>query len=214
MTRKSPNVLLAFVFVILSVGTGRVMAAPVISEVFYDADGVDNGNVFVELYGVPGTVLDGFTLTGINGNGGSAYLTISLNGSIPSDGIFVVADANGGVTAVPNADLVVTNVDFQNGPDSIQLMEGATVLDAVGYGDFTAAVFAGEGMPVPSVSPGTSIARRFANVDTDDNLADFIALASPTPGSVPLASAPIPGALLLFVSALGALAMRGRITPM
>lgn len=211
MKRKNPNVLLAFVLLILSAGAGRVMAAPVISEVLYDAVGADNGNVFVELYGIPGTVLDGFTLIGINGVDGTPYLTASLSGMIPADGVFVVADANSGATTVPNADLLVANVDFQNGPDSIQLKDGDTVLDAVGYGDFAAAVFAGEGTPVAGVSAGTSIARGFANVDTGDNFADFIALAGPTPGTVDLAPVPLPGALLLFASALAVFAARGRV---
>ena len=94
-------------------------AVPLISEVFYDAIGADNGLVFVELYGDPGSGLDGLFLEGINGANGAAGPTIALSGVFSADGIFVVADdAGDGSTLVANADLIV-NFDFQNGPDSI-----------------------------------------------------------------------------------------------
>ena len=40
-------------------------ASTVISELFYDAAGADNGLVFVELFGTPGTHLDGMLLEGV-----------------------------------------------------------------------------------------------------------------------------------------------------
>ncbi len=71
---------------------------------------------------------------------------------------------------------------------------GSSVLDAVGYGNFDAGeVFAGEGTPVVDPPAGWSLARLFADVDTDDNALDFIALEVPTPGSADV-SVPEPGA--------------------
>ena len=127
-------------------------ALPFISEVFYDATGSDDGKSFVELYGTPGTLLDGMRLEGVNGAGGAIGPVLALSGAIPADGFFVVADdLAGGPTPVANADLVL-NFDFQNGPDSIVLHSSDAVLDAVGYGVFAPGdVFAGEGSPAPGV---------------------------------------------------------------
>ena len=164
------------------------LAAPInLSEVFYDAVGSDDGQSFVELYGPAGFSLEGWTLEGINGANGNVGPVVTLSGVIPADGFFVVADEDAGTTSVANADFLA-NFDFQNGPDSIVLRDasGAPV-DAVGYGLFGAGdVFAGEGAPAPDPPAGQSLARLFANVDTDDNGADFMVLASPTPGSGPL----------------------------
>jgi len=185
--------------------TSGVHAATVISEALYDAAGTDNGNVFVELYGTPGTVLDGVSLEGVNGSDGSVYLTLPLTGVIPGDGVFVVADdAGDGSSLVVNADLVV-NMDFQNGPDSIVLRDAAGILDALGYGDFSGGVFAGEGTAAPDAPAGSSLARLDPLVDSNDNLSDFTVLDTPTPGSVPVSSVPLPPALALFMSGIGGL---------
>jgi hypothetical protein len=177
-------------------------AATVLSEALYDAVGADNGSVFVELFGTPGTVLDGLALEGVNGGDGSVYLAVALTGVIPGDGVFVVADDSGdGTTLVGNADLVV-DMDFQNGPDSIVLRNGATVLDALGYGDFSTAAFAGEGNAAPDAPAGSSLARLDPLVDTNDNLSDFTVLDSPTPGGVPVSSVSLPPALMLMLSGI------------
>lgn len=192
----------------LTAATG--VAGTVISEVLYDATGTDSGMVFVELYGAPGTMLDSFLLEGVNGTDGSVYKTVPLAGSIPADGVFVVADdSGGGTTLVDDADLVV-DVDFQNGPDSIVLRNGATVLDAVGYGDFTAAVFAGEGAPAAAAQAGSSIARFNPLLDTGNNLADFVVLDLPTPGAVPVSAVPVPAPLGLLLSGLAGLGVVAR----
>jgi len=169
-------------------------ALPLLSEVFYDASGADGGLVFVEIFGAPGTSLEGFVVEGVNGFDGEVTVRVVLSGAIPADGLVVLgAETSGGGSGVPGADLVA-DFDLQNGPDSVILRdpEGG-VADALGYGDFDSGeVFAGEGTPAPDAPAGSSLARRFADVDTDDNAADFAVLETPSPGSAPLA-VPEPG---------------------
>jgi hypothetical protein len=100
--------------------------------------------------------------------------------------------------------------DFQNGPDSVVLRAGESVLDALGYGVFAPEdFFAGEGNAAPDAPADSSLARLFANVDTDDNASDF-AVGSPTPGSAMFASVPEPWSGSLFGTGLAALAWLGR----
>lgn len=193
---------------------GMASATPVISEVFYDAIGSDNGHSFVEIYGAAGEVLDGLTLEGVNGSNGAIGPIISLSGVIPANGVFVVADVDGdGLTTVTDFDQLA-NFDFQNGPDSIVLMDGALTIDAVGYGVFSAEeVFAGEGTPAADAPAGSSLARKFANFDQGNNSTDFVILAVPTPGSVALLPVPEPGSGLLTLVGLIGLGTLGRRKP-
>jgi len=190
-------------------------AGTLISEVMYDAAGADAGAVFVELYGSPGTVLDGLVLEGVNGGDGSVYQSVALSGTIPADGVFLIGDDVGdGTSLISNADLVL-DVDFQNGPDSIVLRDAGGVLDALGYGDFSTALFAGEGSPAPDVPGGWSLARLDPRSDGNDNAIDFTALDQPTPGQVPVSAVPLPPALALFLSGvagLSGIARRSRHT--
>jgi hypothetical protein len=101
-------------------------------------------------------------------------------------------------------------VDFQNGPDSIVLRNATGVLDALGYGDFTAAVFAGEGSAAVDVNAGRSLARLDVLLDSNDNATDFSVLDTPTPGSLPVAAVPVPPALVLFMSGFAGLIGIGR----
>jgi len=178
-----------------------------ISEVLYDADGSDSGRVFVELWGPAGFDLRGLRLEGVNGSGGGIGPVIELAGAIPADGFFVLADAPGGVTEVPDADQLAS-FDFQNGPDSLRLVgAGDVVLDALGYGVFGGGdVFGGEGTPASDPPAGQSVARVFANVDTDVNAVDFAPLATPTPGAGPL-EVPEPSAAGLLAAGWIALAL-------
>jgi hypothetical protein len=202
------SVCFCFCFAVVAPVAG---AATLISEVLYDDVGSDNGLSFVELYGAPGSSLSGLFLEGVNGANGNAGPTVALSGFFPLDGIFVVADDIGdGSTNVSGADLIL-NFDFQNGPDSIVLYSGDAVLDAVGYGVFDFdEVFAGEGAPAADAPAGSSLARYFANVDSDDNSADFEILASPTPGVVALFSVPEPSTAGLLVAGLLGVAWSGR----
>ena len=201
----------------LSLGLGLVLnpaaarALPLLSEVLYDATGSDAGRGFVELYGVPGASLEGLVLEGVNGANGAVAPVLALSGRIPDDGFFVIASDQGdGTSLVAEADLVLA-FDFQNGPDSIVLRFGETVLDALGYGDFAPEeVFAGEGAAAPDAPAGSSLARRFANADSDDNLSDFVVQAAPTPGSAPLLLVPEPGTAALVASGLLGLGGAGR----
>ncbi|GMQ88481.1 MAG: hypothetical protein BMS9Abin08_1732 [Gammaproteobacteria bacterium] len=195
------RVLLCVFSTVLSIHT--VSASPVISELFYDASGTDAGQVFVELFGMPGESLDGLVLEGVNGSGGTVYTSLDLSGVIPDDGVFVIGDDSGGSTAVPNADLIA-DIDFQNGPDSVVLRNGSVILDAVGYGSFGgASIFSGEGAAAPDPASGSSIARFNPLLDSGDNSLDFIVLEIPTPGVVPLVSSvPLPAGIWLFISGL------------
>jgi hypothetical protein len=184
-------------------------ALPLLSEVFYDAVGGDDGLTFIEIVAEPGFVLDGLVLEGVNGADGAVGPSLVLTGVVPADGLFVVADeASGGGTSVLGADLVAP-FELQNGPDSVVLRSGADVLDALGYGDFGPGdVFAGEGAAAPDAPGGSSLARHVADVDTNHNATDFEVLATPTPGSAPR-SVPEPGPAAL--AAAGALLLMGRV---
>jgi hypothetical protein len=61
---------------------------------------------------------------------------------------------------------------------------------------------AGEGAPAVDPPAGQSLARLFADVDTNDNAADFVA-GAPTPGLAPLAVPEPAAAALLGVGLLG-----------
>ena len=114
---------------------------------------------------------------------------------------------SGGLTQVAGADLLL-DFDFQNGPDSVVLREGGSVLDALGYGVFAPGeVNAGEGAPAADPAAGASLARRFADVDTGDNAADFVTLEAPTPGSAPLTAVPEPASAPLLGAGLAGLAV-------
>jgi hypothetical protein len=201
---------LAFAIALLSALPSVVAATPLISEVFYDASGSDDGLSFVELYAAPGTSLDGLFVEGINGSTGAVTHSVALSGSVGSSGLFVLADELGdGTTLVTGADLLA-NFDFQNGPDSVVLRDASGVLDALGYGVFAPdEFFLGEGSPAPDAPADASLARLFADVDTDDNAADF-AVGTPTPGSAAFASVPEPTSALLLAVGLAALARRRR----
>ena len=181
-------------------------ATTVISELLYDVSGTDTGQVFLELYGTPGTVLDGMQIEGINGTNGSVYKTVLLTGVIPADGVFVIGDdAGSGTSLVANTDFV-TSIDFQNGPDSIVLRDASGILDALGYGDFTTAIFAGEGTAAADVATGWSLARANPLLDTNDNSIDFFGVDIPTPGLVAASPVPVPAAAWLFLSGFAGLA--------
>lgn len=210
---RIPKVRLARIaFLALLLSAGSAAATPLLSEVYYDAPGSDDGAVFVELSGPTGFALDGWWVDGVNGSNGAVGPSIALSGAIGADGLFVLADRfSDGTTAVANADLLA-NFDFQNGPDSVVLRdETSGIRDALGYGVFDPdEIFAGEGTAAPDAAAGESLARRFANMDTDDNAADFLLLADPTPGEASFAVIPEPGTGLLMALGLAGLGAAGR----
>ena len=150
-----------------------------INEIYYDTPGADSG-CYTELFGPGMTSLDGFTLVGVNGNGGFDYAVIDLAGqTIPSDGFFVIGDN----ADVPNVDLVDTLANLQNGPDNLELRYNGITIDAVGYGELNGWVFTGEWLPTSDVDNGHSIGRYPDGQDTDNNQADFNDYDTLTPGT-------------------------------
>ena len=91
-----------------------------INEVHYDNTGTDTGE-FVEIAGVAGTDLTGWSVVLYNGTGGAAYSTLALSGTI--------ADAGSGYGFV-----VVAAPGLQNGsPDGIALVNNSTLVQFLSY---------------------------------------------------------------------------------
>lgn len=168
----------------------------VISEVLVDSQGFPDTNAFVEIHGPAGTELDGLTIVGVNGNGGGDYNIVALTGTLDSQGLFVVAHPDAEPAIADVADLLDEDIDYQNGPDTVQLRFGGVVLDALAYGNFDAGdIGRGEGTPHAVATVDQSLFRDSAYADTNDNAVDFAA-GSPTP------AAPTPVAETAPVAAL------------
>ena len=187
------------------------LAGPILNEVCYDGSGADAYETFTEILGPAGMSLSGWALRGINGADGSAYRTISLTGAtIPTDGLLVVATSSA-TGAVLGARDLTANVDWQNGPDAVLLLDSnGAVVDALQYGN-AGAYNAGEGNYATDVAAGWSLTRNLVGMDTNDNAYDFTGTSTPTPGAQPTPAVPEPATLLLVgAGGLGLLLRRRR----
>lgn len=171
---------------------GEAPATLVISEILYDGKVSDtDGENFVELYGSPGADISLYQILFINGADGeeTERITLPAGSLLADDGIFLIADLNTSSTTaskVPGADFL-DQFDPQNGPDGIQLLnrEGELV-DSLVYGSGVPALAKnglalGEGTAATDVTGGHSLSR-IGGKDSQENSADFVDLATPTPG--------------------------------
>ena len=152
----------------------------VINEICYDNPGVDTA-CFVELFGPPGMNLNRISVVGVNGRDGKSYANILfINNKIPGDGFFVIAQDE----KVPNYDIIDPNINFQNGPDNVELRYNNITIDALGYkgSDNKPWTFTGEGSWVVSDEEGNSLSRYPDGYDTDNNAGDFSETSQKTPG--------------------------------
>jgi len=199
MLRKS---LMFFALAILAMGFLSTANAVMLNEILYDTQGSDDPNLlFTELWGTPGADIGGWTLVGINGNGGAEYITITIpdGTTIPADGYFVI----GNTSSVTNVDYVCGGgtgfgVDWQNAGstsgvdcDGIDLRDAdGTTVDHLCYGEcMSGHICTGEGghnapdYNPPSTGPNKSLARMPDHTDTGDNSVDWVVNETLTPGA-------------------------------
>lgn len=183
-----------------------------INEVYFDQPGTDTGSeTFVEvvapIQGWEDIALDGYVLRAINGLNGNDYIfTFDENGTAVVDGVDFSGynlneGINSGYVVVCNIDTASNALlnrctvpfegsDFQNGPDNFVLEFNGRVVDAIGYGSFSASdTFVGEGSAksFSTSSAGKSLSRWPISDpsvvgDTNDNSVDFH-LMTPSPAS-------------------------------
>ncbi|PTA66860.1 Gldg family protein [Deinococcus arcticus] len=147
---------------------------PVLNELYYDAPGTDAGT-FIELKGPAGKSLSGYTLAAYD-TAGTQYRTVTLSGTIPASGYYVVAQD----TTVASRTLVSSGADLNNGSGSLHLLKSGALVDAVAYGSPTTG--RGEGTPAPTTGAGSALARVPDGQDTGANSADF-KVQGATPGA-------------------------------
>jgi hypothetical protein len=159
-------------------------AHPIVTEVYYDAPGVDTGYEFVELANTRDVwqSLTGVRLEAGDGAGPGRW-TLKWTGgaadSIAPHARFVV----GGALVLPTPDRVVT-LDLQNGPDALRLVWPDGQVEVVGWGAHDFAEYYC-GAPAEDVPGGQSLARIPDTAQTGSNAGDFHA-ADPSPGSANL----------------------------
>ena len=154
---------------------------PIVSEVYYDAPGVDTGHEFVELWntGDAPASLAGLRIEAGDGAAPGRW-TLRWTGG-PADSVgpharFVV----GGALVLPAPDRVAT-LDLQNGPDALRLVWPGGASEVVGWGahDFPEYYC---GAPALDVAGGQSLARIPDAAATGSNAGDFRA-TDPSPGA-------------------------------
>jgi hypothetical protein len=167
---------------------GACAAQLVINEIDYDQVGSDSAEL-VEIYNASACDLPtaGLTLALVNGGvtPPAAYAQVPLDGVapvIPGDGYLVVGAASVIASLPPGVLAVDLGTTIQNGsPDGARLELGGTTLDSLSYGGALAG--ATEGVAAPSDPGAGSIGRCPDGRDSDDNAADFVVSATPTPGA-------------------------------
>jgi predicted extracellular nuclease len=144
-------------------------------------------NDFIELYNPTDAPI---SLAGLSvqyrSSGGTGTGFTDLTGSVAAKSHFLVQEAagSGGSTALPTPD-VTGSLAMSGTAGSVALVTGtgtvtpsaANTIDLVGWGSATLR----EGVAAPGTSNSTSVSRKIAGDDTDDNSVDFAAGApSPT----------------------------------
>lgn len=155
--------------------TGEAAVTPWINEFHYDNKGGDR-NEFVEIAGLAGTDVSGWTVVGYNGSGGGVYASVSVTGTIP--------DQVGGFGTRS-----VSFPGLQNGsPDGIALVDAVgSVVDFLAYeGSLTATSGPASGMTAGDIGVSESGnergARSLQRIGTGDQASSF-AWQAPAPSS-------------------------------
>ena len=157
------------------------VTSPVINEIVYDPAGPDVGS-FIEILGPAGLDLTGYTLDAVNGSDGTVTAVATLSGhTIGASGYFVIAQDAMVVVPAGAAKIIKATADLQNGPDSVVLEHGGSVVDALGYGSFAMGQFF-KGEKFSAMNTSASLCRYPNGKDTGDNSVDFLVCA-PTPGA-------------------------------
>lgn len=156
----------------------------VINEVVYNTSDSIN---FIELKGDPELNLSGYSVHFMKGyEPGDYFPAVSLNGmSIGKSGYFVFHDKD--TSGIPNntSHYEFADLNVHNGPNSVVLMKGSDVVDAVGYGNFGGNIKYNHGEGQPAIGTNhsdVSLSRMPDGEDTDNNDADFEATKM-TPGA-------------------------------
>ncbi|MDZ5661811.1 ExeM/NucH family extracellular endonuclease [Nocardioides sp. S-58] len=150
-------------------GTGLV-----ISEVYGGGgnSGATLRNDFIELYNPTDQpiLLTGHLVEYFSGSTGNSGGTTALTGSVPAKGHYLIQQAAGagGTANLPTPDATGTS-NMSGTGGSVELRNGATVVDLVGYGTTPRR----EGAAAPAPSNTTSASRNAAGADTDNNSVDF-----------------------------------------
>lgn len=157
-----------FTCLVLTVAMFSVDAieSPWINEIHYDNTSTDTGE-FVEIAGLAGTDLSGYSILLYNGSGGALYNTAALTGVIPDlqDGFGTLA-------------FFYASNGIQNGaPDGLALVNGSTLIQFLSYeGTFTAVGGAADGVLSTDIGvsePGDVTGSSLQLVGTGGKYADF-----------------------------------------
>jgi predicted extracellular nuclease len=166
---------LVTVAALLCAGTAVAQTSPFINEIHYDNAGTDAGEA-VEIAGVAGTDLGGWTLQPYNGANGAPYSATSLSGVLPN------LDGGNGTLSFPILGL-------QNGaPDGIALVRSdGVVTQFLSYeGSFTAVGGPADGLSSTDIGvqedSSTPAGSSLQLVGTGSNYEDFT-WSGPSPDS-------------------------------
>jgi uncharacterized protein len=167
--------------VALSPAAHAVSTDVVISEVYGGGGntGATLTNDFVELYNLSDAAVDlsQWKVQYFSASGTIAANTTTLSGTLaPGTSYLIQMSAGaGGTTPLPAPDATGTAA-MSASSGRVDLLDGATLVDRVGYGSATTF----EGAPAPGTSNTTSATRTSPCTDTDVNSADFSA-ETPSP---------------------------------